>query len=108
MKQRFLCRKCRYIFDVEITGDSSGGAAILCQKCGSADVIEAPTWAPLGSGLNIFESDIWEYQCQDCKNKFKLPIPKSPAEGKSRVCIFCNSNHLHLMTIDGAKPLYCG
>ena len=108
MKRRFLCKQCRYVFDVEIPEDAERGTEVRCQKCNSSDVMEAPTWAPLGSGLNIFEGDSWEYQCQQCKKNFKLPIPKSPEEDKSRACPFCNSNHLHLLTIDGAKPLYCG
>jgi len=108
MRCRLLCKKCRHVFDMEIPGDSFRGTEVRCQKCGCADVMEAPTWAPLGSGLNIFENDTWEYQCQQCKITFKLPIPKSPAEDKSRRCLFCNSEHLHLLTGTGAMPLYCG
>src|SRR4030042_339321 len=105
MKHRFLCKKCRHIFDAEITGDSSIGLEMRCPGCASSDVMDAPTWAPLGSGLNIFENDTWEYQCQQCKKNFKLPIPKSPTEDKSRRCVFCYSPHLHLLTGTGALPL---
>lgn len=108
MNRRFLCKRCRYVFDAEITGDSSVGAEVRCPGCGGSDIMEAPTWAPLGSGFNIFENDTWEYQCQECKKTFKLPIPKSPAEDKSRRCLACNSAHLHLLTGTGALPLYCG
>jgi len=108
MERRFLCKRCRYVFDMEIPGDSSRRTEVRCQKCDSADVMEAPAWAPLGSGSNIFENDIWEYQCQQCRNTFKLPIPKSPEEDKGRRCLFCNSAHLHLLTGAGAMPLYCG
>ena len=108
MKHRFLCKRCRYVFDMEILDDSTGGTEVRCQECGNTDVMEAPAWAPLGSGFNIFENDTWEYQCQDCKNTFKLPIPKSPTEEKDRVCIFCKSRHLHLVTGKGNIPLYCG
>jgi DNA-directed RNA polymerase subunit RPC12/RpoP len=93
---------------MEITDDSSVGEEIRCPGCGGSEIMEAPPWAPLGSGLNILENDTWEYQCQECKNTFKLPIPKSPAEDKSRRCLACNSAHLHLLTGAGALPLYCG
>lgn len=108
MKRRFLCKQCRHIFDAEITVDSSTSSDVPCPSCGGSDIMEAPTWAPLGSGWNIFENDTWEYQCQQCKNTFKLPIPKSPAEDRSRRCLFCNSEHLHLLTGAKSLPLYCG
>ena len=108
MERRFLCKKCRNVFDIAISESASPGAGIHCPLCCGTDVTEAPAWAPLGSGFNIFENDTWEYQCQECKNTFKLPVPKSPEEGKTRICLFCSSNHLHLMTDTGAIPLYCG
>ena len=108
MKRRFLCKQCRHVFDVSTKGDSSVSTEARCPGCGSADIMEAPTWVPLGAGLNIFESDTWEYQCQDCKATFKLPIPKSPGEDKSRRCPTCNSEHIHLQTSTGGLPLYCG
>jgi DNA-directed RNA polymerase subunit RPC12/RpoP len=108
MNSRFLCRQCRHVFDADTPGDSLTGKEIHCPVCKGLDIIEAPAWAPLGSGLNIFESDTWEYQCQECKKTFKLPIPKSPTEEKSRRCLACNSVHLHLLTGSGALPLYCG
>jgi Zn finger protein HypA/HybF involved in hydrogenase expression len=108
MKRRFLCRKCRYVFDVEVPGGSLIDNEVKCPFCQGSDIMAAPTWAPLGSGLNIFENDAWEYQCQECKTTFRLPIPKSPAEDKSRKCLSCNSEHLHLLTGAGALPLYCG
>jgi Zn finger protein HypA/HybF involved in hydrogenase expression len=108
MKRRFLCKQCRYVFDAEAPGDSFAGQEVRCPSCRGDDVMEAPTWAPLGSGLNIFENDTWEYQCQECKTTFRLPIPKSPTEDKSRRCVSCQSQHLHLLTGAGALPLYCG
>lgn len=95
-----LCKKCRCVFrSYEETP---------CPSCRSSDVMKAPPWAPLGSGQNIFENDTWEYECQDGKHRFELPIPKSPAENKNRKCSVCNSGHLHLLTRTGALPLYCG
>jgi len=108
MTRRFLCKLCRHVFDMDIISDSSIPVEVRCPGCGSTDIMEAPTWAPLDSGQNIFENDFWEYQCQQCKKNFKLPIPNSPAEDKSRRCLFCNSEHLHLLTGSGYVPLYCG
>jgi DNA-directed RNA polymerase subunit RPC12/RpoP len=108
METRFLCKQCRHVFDLAKPGDSDLDNKIHCPACGSSDVIEAPTWAPLGSGWNIFESTSWEYECQQCKHTFKLPIPKSPEEDKNRRCPICNSGHLHLLIDNVATPLYCG
>ena len=108
MERRLLCKKCWNIFDLSITDSPSLKAEIHCPECCSADVMDAPPWAPLGSGRNIFENETWDYECQQCKFQFRMPIPKSPAEDKSRKCPTCKSGHLHLLT--GAKnlPLYCG
>jgi Zn finger protein HypA/HybF involved in hydrogenase expression len=108
MKRRFLCKKCWNIFDLSDVDDSSSNLEIRCPKCCSADITEAPPWAPLDSGRNIFESDVWQYECQQCLHKFKMPIPKSPAEDKSRKCPACHSDHLHLITGAKTLPLYCG
>lgn len=108
MEHRFLCKQCRHVFDLEMPRDSSLDKEVHCTKCGGSDVMEAPTWAPLGSGWNILESTVWEYECQQCKHVFKMPIPKSPAEDKSRRCPACNSGHLHLLTNMGGLPLHCG
>ena len=108
MKQRFLCKKCRHIFDVEVSNDAAVTTEVLCPGCASSEVMDAPTWAPLGAGLNVFENDTWDYQCQQCKKSFKLPIPKSPTEEKSRKCIYCFSANIQRLTGTGTMPLYCG
>jgi DNA-directed RNA polymerase subunit RPC12/RpoP len=108
MGNRFLCRECRCVFDMRIAEESPEGTPVHCQMCDSADVIEAPAWAPLGSGSNIFDSDVWKYKCQQCDSTFTLPIPRSPTEGEARTCPFCDGRHLHLLTAAGALPLYCG
>ncbi len=108
MKCRILCKQCRNVFDLTISDSSFIDKKVYCPACGSSDVIEAPSWVPLGSGLNIFESNEWEYICQECQHVFKMPIPKSPSEDKNRRCPVCNSNHLHLLTNVGALPIYCG
>jgi len=108
MERRFICKKCWNLFDLAIPDDASVVMDIHCPACRNADVMEAPPWAPLGAGKNIFESDTWDYECQQCKHKFRMPIPRSPAEDKSRKCPACHSGHLHLIIGEKGLPLYCG
>jgi Zn finger protein HypA/HybF involved in hydrogenase expression len=107
MERRFLCKKCWNIFDQPVPDSSSENLEVHCPSCCSADVMEAPPWAPLDSGKNIFDSNEWQYECQQCKYKFKMPIPQSPSEDKNRKCPVCHSEHLHLLTGAKALPLYC-
>jgi len=100
--RKFLCKQCRHVF---ITAQPL--EKLSCPKCLSVNVEEAPAWAPLDSGSNIYDNSEWEYECQNCKNRFKMPIPKSPSEEKARSCPKCGSNHLHLLTELGGQPLYC-
>jgi rubredoxin/DNA-directed RNA polymerase subunit RPC12/RpoP len=115
MERRFLCKECRHVFDLEVSSETSPDIPacsldkkVCCPACGSTDVMETPVWAPLTSGWNIFESNEWEYECQQCKHIFKLPTPKSPAEDESRRCPACNSGQLRLLTGGKALPLHCG
>jgi Zn finger protein HypA/HybF involved in hydrogenase expression len=108
MEQRFLCKKCWLVFDKSAAGDGSPGKEITCPQCRSANVMEAPAWVPLDSGSNIITGNEWSYECQDCKYRFRMPIPKSPEEDKSRKCPGCQSGHLHLITGSKSLPLYCG
>jgi rRNA maturation endonuclease Nob1 len=103
-----LCQHCRNVFKLLLSQSPSVGGNILCPKCGSPDVAEAPVWAPLGSGLNIFDSAEWEYECHECHKKFKMPIPESPTQEKERSCPFCGAGHIHRLTAVGGEPLYCG
>ena len=107
MEHRLLCKKCWDIFDLSLPG-ASLILDIKCPSCGSSDIMEAPPWAPLGSGKNIFTGDEWSYECQQCKYQFRMPIPKNPEEDKSRKCPACDSGHLHLITGSESLPLYCG
>jgi DNA-directed RNA polymerase subunit RPC12/RpoP len=107
MNQRFLCKKCFNVFDLLISDDFPG-TEIHCPACNDTNVMEAPPWAPLNSGNNIFYGSEWSYECQQCKYQFRMPIPKSPTEGKSRKCPQCSSGHLHLITGSKSLPLYCG
>ena len=105
-----LCKRCRNIFrlPLPVSSQSRGEFCIRCPKCGSPEISDAPAWAPLGSGSNIFVDSVWEYECQQCHHKFEMPVPKSPTEAKKRTCPVCHSGHLHLATNIGAQPLYCG
>jgi putative FmdB family regulatory protein len=107
-EQTLLCKQCRNVFKIPEYISRSINNKTSCPKCGSSDLDEAPIWAPLGSGSNIFESSEWEYECQKCKNRFAMPIPKSPSEDKARRCPQCGSEHLHRLTSTGGQPLYCG
>ena len=105
----FLCRNCRNIFKLPLSHDiHSKKQNILCPKCGNPEIEEAPCWAPLGSGTNIFESSDWEYECQECRHKFTMPIPQSPTQEKERKCPSCGAGHIHRLTVIGGQPLYCG
>ena len=108
VEKRFLCRTCRYVFDQVVPGDGSSRPGMACPLCGSDDITETPAWAPLGSGWNIFEGNEWEYECQECRHTFKMPIPKSPSEERSRRCPECHGGHLHRFTGGKALPLHCG
>jgi rRNA maturation endonuclease Nob1 len=105
---KLLCKQCRNIFQIQEKTSSKSVPDTYCPKCGTRDVVDAPLWAPLGSGSNIFDGSDWEYECQQCRNKFQMPIPKNPSEEKGRICTICGSQHLHLLTDIGAQPLYCG
>ncbi len=104
----FLCKKCRNIFKLPLSDSSQPDRASTCPKCGSAEIEEAPCWAPLGSGTNVFESSDWEYECQQCHQTFKMPIPKSPTEEKSRRCPSCGTGNIQRLNVTGGQPLYCG
>jgi rRNA maturation endonuclease Nob1 len=107
-ESKFLCRQCRYVFKLPVQIGSSLNQGMSCPKCGSQEVTEAPVWAPLGSGSNIFDSSEWEYECHECHTRFKMPIPKSPSEEKERICPSCGARHIHRLTAIGGEPLYCG
>lgn len=107
MEHRLVCKKCWHVFDLSVP-EGAKPVAAHCPACDSREIMVAPPWAPLGSGRNIFTEDEWSYECQDCKFKFRMPIPKSPEEDKKRICPQCNSGHLHLITGSQTLPLYCG
>jgi Zn finger protein HypA/HybF involved in hydrogenase expression len=108
MERRFFCGECGNVYDVTIPENAGSLMEMRCPACNSQQITEAPPWAPLGSGFNIFTGDEWAYECRECKFQFRLSIPKSPDEDKLRKCPKCKSDHLHLITGSKSLPLYCG
>jgi rRNA maturation endonuclease Nob1 len=108
VEKRFLCKNCRHVFSQNSSVDKLAELKGQCPACGEKVIVEAPCWAPLGSGLNIFEENTWIYECQVCHKGFKMPIPVSPAEEKARICPACQSIHIRCLTTSGGAPLYCG
>jgi len=108
MELRFLCKDCRHVFDLTIPESSPPDFEKHCPKCASSDVIKTPPWAPLGSGNNLFDGSMWEYECLQCHHTFKLPIPKSPEEDENRRCSLCGNAQLKKLSVFEALPLHCG
>jgi rRNA maturation endonuclease Nob1 len=108
VEKRYLCKNCRHVFTLNSSVNQLTGLKSQCPACGGKTIEEAPCWAPLGSGSNIFEENTWLYECQECQKSFKMPIPVSPAEEKARVCPTCQSKHIRCLTTSGGAPLYCG
>jgi hypothetical protein len=108
MIHRLLCNKCFHVYDITIPENACSVMEMRCPACDSQQVSEAPPWAPLGSGANIFTGDEWAYECGECKFQFRLSIPKSPDENNLRKCPKCQSHELKSITCSNALPLYCG
>ena len=102
----YLCRQCHSISKLSIS-DTSPENEVKCDTCGSPDIVELPSWAPLGSNL-YQDSNEWEYECQHCKNVFKMPVPSYPSQEKEIKCPECGEGHIHRLTPIGGEPLYCG
>lgn len=98
----YLCHGCGSIFRMTAeTGD------VACPQCGSVETRTLPSWVPLGSDLANGPLE-WEYECQHCRHKFKLPVPARPDDEKNIRCPACNAGHIHRLTTAGYEPLYCG
>jgi DNA-directed RNA polymerase subunit RPC12/RpoP len=103
----YLCRQCRNVFRWSVPEESSLAKEARCPGCGSSDIEEMPSWAPIGS--NLSEGPVvWECACQQCQNVFELPVPSSPSEEKGIRCPACGGGHIHRLTPTGVEPLYCG
>ena len=103
----YLCHQCGHIFRLPVDSASTPGKEVKCHECGSPQIRQLPSWVPVGSDLSEGKS-LWEYECQQCKNKFKLPVPGSPSQEKNIKCPACNDEHIHRLTASGYEPLYCG
>jgi DNA-directed RNA polymerase subunit RPC12/RpoP len=98
-----------YAYQCHQCGDIFRSSAIMtqCPQCDSNQIRELPSWEPLGSDLSEIPIE-WEYECQQCRNKFKLPVPASPTLEKYIRCPACYNSHIHRLTRTGFEPLYCG
>ncbi|MBN2074535.1 MAG: hypothetical protein JW762_03190 [Dehalococcoidales bacterium] len=103
----YLCRKCGIVFRSSAEEHVLLANGPACPKCGSDEARELPSWAPAGSDINNAPV-AWEHECQDCHQKFSLPIPQSPSRETCVLCPFCRGSHIHRLTPAGYEPLYCG
>ena len=105
-EQNLLCHRCGNIFRLTV-GDSFTISEAVCSACGGSDAVILPSWEPLGSNLSEAPYE-WEYQCQACSRRFRLPVPQSPSQEKTIRCPYCENGHIHRITAYGREPLYCG
>ena len=103
----YLCHQCGNIFRLSADDISPPEKELKCPQCGNSQVRELPSWIPLGADLAEIPRE-WEYECQQCKNKFKLPVPVSPSQERNIRCPACDDGHIHRLTRTGFEPLYCG
>jgi DNA-directed RNA polymerase subunit RPC12/RpoP len=103
----YLCHRCGNIFRLTADTCPLPGKTPSCPQCGDTQTRVMPSWVPSGSDLNQAPTE-WEYECQNCREKFKLPIPGSPSQEKHITCPVCHGTHIHRLTPLGYEPLYCG
>jgi len=101
VENTYLCHQCGSIFRLTSAKEAK------CPQCGSSQTKELPSWVPMGSDLSEGPST-WQYECQQCKHKFELPVPGSPSQERDIKCPACDGGHIHRLTIYGSEPLYCG
>jgi DNA-directed RNA polymerase subunit RPC12/RpoP len=103
----YLCKECRNLLKATIADDAAPKTAPNCPVCGSSQMSEIPCWVPAGSDLGS-DTYTWEYECQECRNRFRMPIPSSPSQEKDIKCPSCGATHIHRLTPMGGEPLHCG
>jgi putative FmdB family regulatory protein len=103
----YLCRQCGHLFRGSVDEVPTQKKQGACPQCGGSQIRELPSWEPLGSELSDVSLS-WEYQCQECRHQFSLPVPASPSQEKDIKCPECNGGHIHRLTRSGFEPLYCG
>ena len=103
----YLCQQCGNAFRLDSVNGHPSEGDLSCPRCGQSQIKELPSWVPTGvaSGEDPGE---WEYQCQQCHDTFKRPVPESPSQERVIRCPSCNSGHIHRLTAAGYAPLYCG
>ena len=107
-KDTYLCQQCRNVFKLTMTGSiTPEEKEVKCPNCGSSQIEVLRSWAPTGFDSHEGKT-LWEYECQQCQNVFKLPVPSSPSQEKEIKCPECGGSHIHRLTIFGYEPLHCG
>ena len=101
----YLCQQCQNMFKFPASDSLLPEREARCPNCGSPRIREVPSWAPIGFTEG---SPMWDYECQQCQNAFKLPVPSSPSQEKGIKCPECGGGHIHRLTPIGGEPLYCG
>jgi putative FmdB family regulatory protein len=103
----YSCRQCHYVFKLSVGDISVKDGKASCPKCGSDSVNALPAWEPLGANLSE-TTYMWEYECQQCRHTFKMPVPTSPSQEKEITCPACGNKQVHRLTVIDGAPLYCG
>ncbi|MFC1942654.1 hypothetical protein ACFLWU_05505 [Chloroflexota bacterium] len=106
-KRTYSCHQCNNVFKLSLPDNAAPEIEVKCPGCGSADTDMLTSWVPIGF-TSQGGTHMWEYECQQCKNVFHLPVPTSPSQEKQVKCPGCESWHLHRLTPTGFQPLYCG
>ena len=104
----YLCHQCKNVFKLPMTCNiTPEKKQVRCPECGSFHTEEMPHWAPIGFDVSE-DLSMWEYECQQCQNVFKLPVPSRPSQEKEIKCPACGGGHIHRLTAIGGVPMYCG
>ena len=60
------------------------------------------------STADIDDMIMWEYECHQCKSRFKVPVPRGPTEEKQMKCIICKSMNITREKLDNMEVAFCG
>jgi rRNA maturation endonuclease Nob1 len=107
VEHMYLCHRCGNIFRLALDASPPPGQTPPCPRCGGSPTRELSSWVPSGSDLSHAPA-AWDYECQGCRERFKLPVPRRPSEEKHITCPVCGGAHIHRLTPAGYEPLYCG
>jgi len=50
----------------------------------------------------------WEFDCNQCKGKFEVPVPRGPTEEKAIKCPHCGSQDIANCSLGGLEVPVCG